>query len=77
MSPDVPITCEILHKAGQVVYASVTLAIKAVPRKRGTEIGAFDWGFADFLTIASPSGIETVANPRPLRNPLAELKRLG
>ncbi|MHB8255438.1 MAG: hypothetical protein ACYDEV_17560 [Acidiferrobacter sp.] len=77
MSPDVPATCEILHKAGQVVYASVTLASEAVPRERGTEIGAFDWGLADFLTIATSSGIETVANPRPHRNPLAELKRLG
>ncbi len=71
-----PVTCEILHKAGKW-YASVTLRVEAIQRERGTEIGAFDWGLTDFLTIATPIGIETVPNPRHLKNQLAELKRLG
>lgn len=71
-----PVTCEILHKAGKW-YASVTLEMEAIPRERGTEMAAFDWGLKEFLTIATPQGIETVANPRHLRNQLAELKRLG
>ena len=71
-----PVICEILHKAGKW-YASVTLEVEAVQRERGTEIGAFDWGLTDYLTIATPNGIETVANPRHLKNQLAELKRLG
>ena len=71
-----PVTCEILHKAGRR-YASVTLAIETIRRARGTAIGAFDWGLTEFLTIATPEGIETVANPRHLKNQLAELKRLG
>jgi len=75
-TPGIPVTCEILHKAGRW-YASVTLAIEAIQRKRGTEMGAFDWGLKEFLTLATPSSIETVANPRHLRNQLAELKRLG
>ncbi|OYV76727.1 MAG: hypothetical protein B7Z66_07300 [Chromatiales bacterium 21-64-14] len=75
-TPGVPKTCEILHTAGKW-YASVTLEVDAVHRERGTEIGAFDWGLKEFLTIATPQGVETVANPRHLRNQLAELKRLG
>ncbi len=71
-----PVTCEILHKAGKW-YASVTLEMETVQRERGTGMAAFDWGLTDFLTIATPQGIETVANPRHLRNQLAELKRLG
>ena len=71
-----PVTCEIIHKAGQW-YASVTLEIETIQRERGTEIGAFDWGLTEFMTIATPEGIETVANPRHLKNQLAELKRLG
>ncbi|WP_414039385.1 RNA-guided endonuclease InsQ/TnpB family protein [Acidithiobacillus sp. M4-SHS-6] len=71
-----PVTCEVLHKAGRW-YASVTLEIESVHRERGTDIGAFDWGLADYLTIVTPNGMETVANPRHLRNQLAELKRLG
>lgn len=75
-TPGAPVTCEILRKAGKW-YASVTLEIEAVHRECGTEMGAFDWGLTDFLTIAVPDGIETVANPRHLRNQLMELKRLG
>ena len=75
-TPGTPVTCEILHKAGRW-YASVTLEIEAIQRERGTEMGAFDWGLTDFLTIATPQGIETVSNPRHLRNQLTELKRLG
>lgn len=71
-----PVTCEIIHKAGRW-YASVTLEIEAIQRACGTEMGAFDWGLKEFLTVATPQGIETVANPRHLRNQLAELKRLG
>jgi len=71
-----PVTCEILHKAGKW-YASVTLEMETVQRERGTEMAAFDWGLTDFLTIATPQGVETVANPRHLRNQLTELKRLG
>ena len=71
-----PVTCEILHKAGKW-YASVTLEMETVQREYGTEMGAFDWGLEDYLTIATPAGIETVANPRHLKNQLAELKRLG
>ncbi|MHB8252260.1 MAG: hypothetical protein ACYDEV_00825 [Acidiferrobacter sp.] len=71
-----PVTCEILYKAGWW-YASITLEIESVQRERGTERGAFDWGLTEFLTLATPQGIETVANPRHLRNQRAELKRLG
>jgi putative transposase len=72
----VPVTCEILHKAGKW-YASVTLEVEAVRRECGTEMGAFDWGLKDFLTLVTFQGTETVTNPRRLRNQLAELKRLG
>lgn len=72
----IPVTCEILHKAGKW-YASVTLEMETVQRERGMGMGAFDWGLKDFLTIATPNGIETVANPRHLKNQLVELKRLG
>ncbi len=75
-TPGHPVTCEILHKAGKW-YASVTLEVESIQRERGAQMGAFDWGLADFLTIATPQGTETVANPRHLRNQLAELKRLG
>ncbi len=71
-----PVTCEILRKAGRW-YVSVTMAIDVIRREHGSEIGAFDWGLTEFLTIATSQGIETVANPRHLRNQLAELKRLG
>ncbi|MHB1515693.1 MAG: RNA-guided endonuclease InsQ/TnpB family protein [Acidiferrobacteraceae bacterium] len=71
-----PVTCEILYKAARW-YASVTLEVDAIQRACGTEMGAFDWGLTDFLTIATPNGTETVANPRHLKNQLAELKRLG
>ena len=71
-----PVTCEIFHKAGRW-YASVTLAIETIRWARGTAIGAFDWGLTEFLTIATSEGLETVANPRHLRNQLAELKCLG
>ncbi len=75
-TPGRPVTCEIMRKAGKW-YASVTLEVEAIQRTCGTEMGAFDWGLKEFLTIATPQGIETVANPRHLRNQLAELKRLG
>jgi len=75
-TPGNPVTCEILHKAGRW-YASVTLEMESVQRERGVEMGSFDWGLEEFLTIATPKGMETVANPRHLRNQLAELKRLG
>ena len=75
-TPGTPVICEILHKAGKW-FASVTLEAGTVQRERGTGMGAFDWGVADFLTIATLQGIETVKNPRHLRNQLAELKRLG
>ena len=71
-----PVTCDIVHKAGRW-YASVTLAVESISRERGTERGAFDWGLTDFLTLATPEGTETVANPRHLRNQLAELKRMS
>lgn len=72
----IPKTCEILHKTGKW-YASVTLEVENLRRECGTEMGAFDWGLTDFLTIATPQGLSTVPNPRHLRNQLAELKRLG
>ncbi|WP_414039342.1 RNA-guided endonuclease InsQ/TnpB family protein [Acidithiobacillus sp. M4-SHS-6] len=75
-TPGIPKTCEILHKAGKW-YASVTLAVEHIHRERGTEMGAFDWGLTDYLTLATPQGTETVANPRHLRRQLAELQRLG
>ena len=75
-TPGIPVTCEMLHKAGKW-FASVTLEVETIPRERGTEIGAFDWGLTEFLTVATPDGIETVANPRHLKNQLVELKRLG
>jgi len=75
-TPGKPVTCEILHKAGKW-YASVTLEMESIQRERGPEMGAFDWGLTDYLTVATSKGVETVANPRHLRNQLAELKRLG
>ncbi|MDR7926169.1 transposase [Acidithiobacillus thiooxidans] len=74
--PGVPVTCEILRKAGKW-YASVTLEVEAIQREYGTEMAAFDWGLTDFLTIATANGVETVSNPRHLRHQLVELKRLG
>ena len=71
-----PVTCEVLHKAGKW-YASVTLEMETVRRERGMGMGAFDWGLTEFMTIATPEGIEAVANPRHLKNQMAELKRLG
>ena len=71
-----PVTCDIMHKAGRW-YASVTLEVAEIKRERGQERGTFDWGLEEFLTVATAQGIETVANPRHLRNQLAELKRLG
>ncbi|MHB8562875.1 MAG: RNA-guided endonuclease InsQ/TnpB family protein [Acidiferrobacteraceae bacterium] len=71
-----PVTCEIVHKAGKW-YASVTLGLESLQRQCGIGMGAFDWGLKEFLTVATPQGIETVANPRHLKNQLAELKRLG
>ena len=59
------------------MVASVTLEMEAVQRECGTGMGAFDWGLTDFLTVATPDGIEMVANPRHLKNQLAELKLLG
>ena len=70
-----PVTCDIMHKAGKW-FASVTLALEAIQRTCGAERGALDWGLEEFLTMATPQGIETVANPRHLRNQRAELKRL-
>ena len=75
-NPGTPVTCDILHKAGKW-YVSVTLKVSEIRRERGTEIGAFDWGLENFLTIATSQGIDTLANPRHLKNQLAELKRLG
>ncbi|MBU2840235.1 transposase [Acidithiobacillus thiooxidans] len=75
-TPGQPVTCEVLHKAGKW-YASVTLEVESIQRECGTRMGAFDWGLTEFLTIATPQGMETVANPRHLRNQLAELRRLG
>ena len=75
-TPGAPVTCEILRKAGKW-YASVTLEMEAVQRECGTGMGAFDWGLTDFLTVATPDGIVMVANPRHLKNQLAELKLLG
>lgn len=71
-----PVTCEIMQKAGRW-YASVTLEIEAIQRECGTGMGAFDWGLTEFLTIATPNGMEKVTNPHHLKNRLAELKRLG
>ncbi len=71
-----PVTCEILYKAGKW-YASVTLNIEQITRACGTEIGAFDWGLKEFLTIATANGTEMVHNPRHLRNQLFALKQLG
>jgi putative transposase len=70
------VTCEILHKAGKW-YVSVALEVETIQRECGMDTGAFDWGLAEFLTVATPQGMETVANPRHLRNQIAELKRLG
>ncbi|RMH36338.1 MAG: transposase [Nitrospirae bacterium] len=75
-TPGTPVTCDILHKVGKW-YASVTLKIEAIQRERGTEMGAFDWSLMDFLTIATPKGLQTVTNPRHLKNQMAEVKRLG
>ena len=70
-----PKTCEILHKVGRW-YASVTLECEPV-RARGEKMGAFDWGVATYLTVATEQGIQEVENPRHLRRQLKALKRLG
>ena len=57
--------------------SSVTLEIESVQRECGPEIGAFEWGLSELMTIAILDGVETVANPRYLRNQLVELKWLG
>ena len=67
-----PVTCDMMHKAGKW-FASVTLALAAIQRTCGAEMGAFDWGLTEFLTVTTHQGIETIANPRHLRNQLAEL----
>lgn len=69
-------TCDIFYKSG-CWYASVTLELEKVARTCGTRIGAFDWGLANLLTIAAPDGIETIKNPRHLRNQLAELRHIS
>lgn len=75
-TPGRPVTCESLHTAGKW-DASVTVKVEAIQRERGARMGAFDSGLTAFPTIATPQGMETVPNPRHLRNQLAELKRLG
>lgn len=61
-TPGAPVTCEILHKAGQW-YASVTLGIEAVQREHGTGMGAFDWGLTEFLT--QPDRMVSKRSPIP------------
>ena len=73
-----PKTCEIIQKAG-AWYASITFVLPAtdVARLAGTGTAAFDWGISHLLTIAKQNGsIETVDNPRFLKQSLASLKNL-
>lgn len=74
-----PKIAEILHKNGKW-YLSVTfdVAPAAVARVAGTGAAAFDWGVGTLLTIATGDGrVETVDNPRWLKNRLAALQALG
>ena len=73
-----PKTAEIFRKGGKW-YLSVTfdVAPKEVARVAGKDTAAFDWGIKNLLTIANADGtIETIDNPRWLKNRLAELVRL-
>ena len=72
-TPGTPKTCEVLYKNGRW-YASVTLDCEP-ERECGTRMGGLDWGVASLATIASPEGIETIPNPRPLQKTLRQLRR--
>ena len=74
----IPKTAEIIRKQGKW-YVSVTFVVEAdqVARATGTETAAFDWGVKSLLTIAKADGtIETVENPRHLKQKLAALVKL-
>ena len=73
-----PKTAEVIHKAGKW-YLSVTYNVEAsvLARQQGTEAAAFDWGLTTLLTIAKADGtLETIDNPRWLKNQLAAIKAL-
>jgi len=73
-----PKTCEIVRKANRW-YVSITFYVKAkdLYRPCGTEAAAFDWGLTKLLTIAKADGsIETIDNPRFLKNSLNAVKNL-
>ena len=76
--PGAPVTAEVQHKAGKW-YLSVTCDVVPadVARKGGTEIGAYDWGVQTLLTLVTgdwrDGPVETIANPRWLKQKLAAL----
>lgn len=73
-----PKTAEVIHTTGKW-YLSVTydVAPEAIARMRGTEAAAFDWGLTTLLTLARADGtLETIENPRWLKNRLESLKAL-
>lgn len=73
-----PKTCEIIRKANRW-YVSITFDVKAkdLYRPCGTEAAAFDWGLTKLLTIAKADGsIETIDNPRFLKNSCEALRKL-
>jgi putative transposase len=73
-----PKTAEVIHKAGKwYLSATYNVETSALARKQGTEAGAFDWGLETLLTIAKVDGsLETVDNPRWLKNQLVAIKAL-
>lgn len=70
-----PKTLDICHKHGKW-YASVTIECTPV-RNKGTKEVGLDWGVKTFATIVSDTDVETIENPRNLRNNLEKLKKVN
>lgn len=70
-----PKTLDVLYRKGKW-YASVTIRCEP-DRQSGTQQIGMDWGVKTFLTLVdSQDQVETVENPRFLRNKLDRLKKL-
>ncbi|MBK5935717.1 RNA-guided endonuclease InsQ/TnpB family protein [Halorhodospira halophila] len=73
-TPGTPKTCEITRR-GECWYASITLEC-GPERRPGEKLGGLDWGVETFATVATPSGTETIDNPRHLARTLDEIRRV-
>lgn len=73
-TPGRPKTCEIF-KRGNKWYASITLDCEPA-RERGEKIGGLDWGVETFAVIATPTGTETIDNPRHLATNLEVIRQV-